>query len=52
MLVTTAKDWVRLPDADGTALGELKHRSRPLPVALKFDDAAAATALLAAAFNR
>ena len=52
MLVTTAKDWVRLPDEDGTARGELKHRSRPLPVALKFEDAAAVTALLATAFNR
>jgi tetraacyldisaccharide 4'-kinase len=47
MLVTTAKDWVRLPDAGGTARGELKHRSRPLPIALKFDDEAAVRALLA-----
>lgn len=52
MLVTTAKDWVRLPNAEGTALGELKHRSRPFPVALKFDDEAAVTALLATAFRR
>lgn len=36
MLVTTEKDWVRLPDDDGTALAELKHRSRPLPVAIEF----------------
>jgi tetraacyldisaccharide 4'-kinase len=27
MLVTTEKDWVRLPDEEGTPLGELKFRS-------------------------
>ena len=52
MLVTTAKDWVRLPDAEGSALGELKHRSRPLPIALKFDDEAAAVKLLATALQQ
>ena len=30
MLVTTEKDWVRLPDDDGTECSELKFRSRPL----------------------
>jgi tetraacyldisaccharide 4'-kinase len=48
MLVTTEKDWVRLPD-DDTAVGELKHRSRPFPVVLKFADEAAIAALLAPA---
>ncbi len=52
MLVTTAKDWARLSGTEGTALAELKHRSRPCPVALKFDDEAAITALLATAFGR
>ena len=31
MLVTTEKDFVRLPDDAARALGELKFRSRPLP---------------------
>jgi tetraacyldisaccharide 4'-kinase len=47
MLVTTEKDWVRLPDEEGTALGELKFRSRPFPIAVQFDDAAALRELLA-----
>jgi tetraacyldisaccharide 4'-kinase len=38
MLVTTEKDWVRLPDDDGTALAELRFRSRPLPIAIEFGD--------------
>jgi tetraacyldisaccharide 4'-kinase len=49
MLVTTEKDWVRLPDDDGSDAAELKHRSRPFAVAIEFDDAAAVKALLAAA---
>ncbi|MGV1014568.1 MAG: tetraacyldisaccharide 4'-kinase [Methyloceanibacter sp.] len=48
MLVTTEKDWTRLPDEDGTALGELKHRSRPFPIVVKFADEAALTKLLKA----
>jgi tetraacyldisaccharide 4'-kinase len=36
MLVTTEKDWARLPEDDGTALSELRFRSRPLPVAIEF----------------
>ena len=51
MLVTTEKDWVRLPDDDGTALSELKFRSRPLIVALGFADPEAVTALLAKALK-
>ncbi len=47
MLVTTEKDWVRLPEDADTALGELKHRSRPFLIAIEFDDAAAVKALLA-----
>lgn len=36
MLVTTEKDWVRLPEDDGTALSELRFRSRPLLIAIEF----------------
>ena len=36
MLVTTEKDWVRLPEDRESPLGELKFRSRPLPIALQF----------------
>ena len=46
MLVTTAKDWARLPDDDSTPQGELKHRSRPFPITIKFEDAAALKTLL------
>jgi len=38
MLVTTEKDWVRLPDDDGTELSELKFRSRPLIIDIEFAD--------------
>ncbi len=38
MLVTTEKDWVRLPEDRESPLGELKFRSRPLPIALQFQD--------------
>ena len=47
MLVTTAKDWVRLPDDDGSDAAELKHRSRPFPIAIQFEDPAAVKKLLA-----
>jgi tetraacyldisaccharide 4'-kinase len=40
MLVTTEKDWVRLPEDRDTALKELKHRSRPFPTVVKFEDEA------------
>jgi len=47
MLVTTEKDFVRLPEGEDTALGELRHRCRPFPIAVEFDDAAAVKQLLA-----
>ncbi len=46
VLVTTEKDWVRLPDEEDTARGELKHRARPYLVAIEFDDAAKVKDLL------
>ena len=52
MLVTTDKDFVRLPDEDDTALGELRHRCRPFPIAIEFEDAAAVKALLASHLTR
>ena len=48
MLITTEKDWARLPDDDkATPQGELKFRSRPLPITLKFEDEATLKELLA-----
>ena len=44
-LVTTEKDWVRLPAANGP-LAELKSSARPLPVRLRFADENAVKALL------
>ena len=52
MLVTTEKDWVRLPDEKGTPLGELKFRSRPFAIAVQFDDAAGVKELLAATITK
>jgi tetraacyldisaccharide 4'-kinase len=52
MLVTTEKDFVRLADEEDTALGELRHRCRPFPIAIEFDDAAAVKALLSAAIAK
>jgi len=52
MLVTTEKDWVRLPDEEGTPLGELKFRSRPFAIAVQFDDAAGVKELLAATITK
>jgi tetraacyldisaccharide 4'-kinase len=52
MLVTTEKDWVRLPDDDGSDAAELKHRSRPFAVAIEFDDVAAVKTLLATAMAK
>jgi tetraacyldisaccharide 4'-kinase len=52
MLVTTEKDWVRLPDEEGTARGELKHRSRPLTIALQLEDEAAVKELVVAAIAK
>jgi tetraacyldisaccharide 4'-kinase len=52
MLVTTEKDWVRLPEEDDEALAELKHRARPFPIAIKFEDEARLKELLAKAVAR
>jgi tetraacyldisaccharide 4'-kinase len=52
MLVTTEKDYVRLPDDADSALGELRHRCRPFPIAVEFEDAAAVKALLSAAIAK
>ena len=52
MLVTTEKDWVRLPDEEGTPLGELKFRSRPFAIAIAFEDEDAVKALLANALAK
>lgn len=52
MLVTTEKDWARLPDEDGTTLGKLKHRSRPFPIVVKFADEDAVAQLLKAAIRK
>jgi tetraacyldisaccharide 4'-kinase len=46
MLVTTEKDWVRLPENRDSPLGEHKFRSRPLPIALQFQDKRAVEELL------
>ena len=53
MLVTTEKDWARLPDDDAeSAVTELKHRSRPFPIVVKFEDEAKLKELLSAAAAR
>lgn len=50
MLVTTEKDWARLPDEDeddgDSALVELKKRSRPFPIIIAFEDKEAVKDLL------
>lgn len=46
MLVTTEKDWVRLPADDGSDAAELKHRSRPFLIAVEFEDPSAVKTLL------
>jgi tetraacyldisaccharide 4'-kinase len=52
MLVTTEKDFARLPAEEDSARGELKHRCRPFLVAVEFEDAAAVKALLASRLTR
>jgi tetraacyldisaccharide 4'-kinase len=53
MLVTTEKDWARLPDEDeDSALAELKHRSRPFPIVVTFDDEASVKDFLSKATKR
>ncbi len=44
-LVTTEKDWVRLPD-DDSPTGRLKTEARALPVTAQFEDSEALKALL------
>jgi len=52
MLVTTEKDWVRLPEDRDTARGELKFRSRPLPIAIAIADEGKLKVLLEAAMAK
>jgi tetraacyldisaccharide 4'-kinase len=52
MLVTTEKDWVRLPEERESAQGELQFRARPLPIAIRFADEAKLKALLQAALAK
>lgn len=53
MLVTTEKDWARLPgDEEESALTELKQRSRPFPIRVAFEDEEEAKRLLAAVVDR
>lgn len=53
MLVTTEKDWARLTDGEeDSAVTELKHRSRPFPIVVKFEDEEKMKALLDGAASR
>jgi tetraacyldisaccharide 4'-kinase len=52
MLVTTEKDWVRLPENDGTALSELRFRSRPLLIDIEFGDSNKLKRLLVEAIEK
>jgi tetraacyldisaccharide 4'-kinase len=52
MLVTTEKDWVRLPEERESARGELQFRSRPFPVAVKIEDEARLKELLETAIDK
>jgi tetraacyldisaccharide 4'-kinase len=53
MLVTTEKDWARLPEDDEeSAVTELKNRSRPFPIVVTFEDDGALQDLLSAAASR
>ncbi|MFW2391908.1 MAG: tetraacyldisaccharide 4'-kinase [Methyloceanibacter sp.] len=53
MLVTTEKDWARIPDEDeDSALTELKNRSRPFPILVTFEDDEQAKDLLSALASR
>lgn len=52
MLVTTEKDFVRLPDGEDSALGELKHRCRPFLIAVEFADEEAVKTLLSSCLIR
>jgi tetraacyldisaccharide 4'-kinase len=52
MLVTTEKDFVRLPDGEDSALGELKHRCRPFLIAVEFADEEAVKTLISSCLIR
>jgi tetraacyldisaccharide 4'-kinase len=52
MLVTTEKDWVRLPEERESPQGELQFRARPLPIAIRFADEAKLKALLEVALAK
>lgn len=54
MLVTTEKDYVRLPDGpeEDSARAELRHRARPFLIAVEFGEAAAAKELLLRVFDK
>jgi len=53
MLVTTEKDWARIPDdEEESALTELKNRSRPFPILVTFEDEEKAKDLLSAVARR
>jgi tetraacyldisaccharide 4'-kinase len=52
MLVTTEKDWVRLPADDGSDAAELRHRSRPFLIAVEFEDAAKVKGLLSSVLSK
>ena len=52
MLVTTEKDWVRLPDGDGSDAASSSTARAPSPIAIEFDDVAAVKALLSAAMAK
>ena len=52
MLVTTEKDWVRLPEDDGTALSELRFHSRPLLIAIEFGEGNRVKRLLVEAIEK
>lgn len=53
MLVTTEKDWARLTEGEeDSAVTELKHRSRPFPIVVAFEDEEKAKTLLEGAMSR
>jgi tetraacyldisaccharide 4'-kinase len=52
MLVTTEKDWVRLPEDEGTDLSELRFRSRPLLIDIEFVEGNRLTRLLVEAIQK
>jgi len=51
MLVTTEKDWVRLPEEDGSPLSELRFRSRPFQIFVEFTEPERLMELLSAALK-